>query len=240
MIAEARPEMRAVQGPDRPSGFCVDGVNGVDFGINARFGRGGMLGGGVTVGRTTFDYCWQNTLPNVEQRGTPGNLPRDSDFCTIQSDLWNGVGSQIKLQGVYPLPYGFVVSGSFKDVPGIAISATYQASNAEVRSSLGRDLSACRGAVPCTARAAVALVPTASSSGSTSAYLYDERIRQMDLRLTRSFPIMGSRIQGIAELYNVFDARPALGIVTTYGPAWQFPFAMLGGRLFKFGAQIDF
>src|SRR5712691_2175035 len=33
MIAEARPAMRAVQGPDRPSGFCVDGVKVLDFGL---------------------------------------------------------------------------------------------------------------------------------------------------------------------------------------------------------------
>jgi hypothetical protein len=236
-VDEVRMRWQDVAGAN---GRPHDVFNGIDIGVNARFAQGGLLAGGVTFGRTTFDYCWQNELPNVDQRGTPGNLPRNNDYCRIQSTLWNGVGSQIKVQAVYPLPYEFNVSGSFKDVPGITIGATYQASNAEVRESLGRDLSACRGAVPCAARAAVALVPVASSSGSASAHLYDERIRQVDLRLTRVFRVVGFRVQGIAELYNVFNRRSPLGIVSTYGSAWQLPVALLGGRLFKFGAQVDF
>jgi hypothetical protein len=146
----------------------------------------------------------------------------------------------MKVQAVYPLPYGFVVSGAFKDVPGIAITANYSASNAEIKPSLGRDLSACRGAAACTARRTVALLPTASSSGSTSAVAYDERIRQLDLRFTRTFRFGRARLQGSGELYNVFNARPPLGIVSTIGPAWQLPIALLGERLFKVGAQIDF
>jgi hypothetical protein len=69
----------------------------------------------------------------------------------------------------------------------------------------------------------------------------DERVNQVDLRLTRLFRFGGTRVQAIAELYNVFNNRPAQGIVGTYPRAvgWQFPFGILGGRLFKFGAQID-
>ena len=91
-----------------------------------------------------------------------------------------------------------------------------------------------------TARQTVALLPSASYQGNTSAALYDERVNEVDVRFSRIFRFGKLRVQGIAELYNVFNIRPAQGIVDTYGPAWQLPFAILGGRLFKFGAEVDF
>ena len=80
--------------------------------------------GGITIGRSVFDDCWQNSLPNVTQTTTPGvsaaapygTLPRTGGYCTIKSDLWDGVGSQIKLQAVYPLPYDFVLGASYKNL----------------------------------------------------------------------------------------------------------------------------
>jgi hypothetical protein len=150
------------------------------------------------------------------------------------------VGSQIKVQAVYPLPGDFVISGSYKHLPGLPIAANYNASNAQVAASLGRDLSACRGAANCTARASVGLAPSAFVQGNASAALHDARINQVDLRMTRIFRLGGLRLQGIAELYNVLNIRPAQGIVTTYGGYWQYPYALLGGRLFKVGLQIDY
>ena len=44
--------------------------NGVDFGVDFRMGNGGLLAGGITVGRTLVDTCWQNDLPAVGQIGT--------------------------------------------------------------------------------------------------------------------------------------------------------------------------
>ena len=225
--------------------------NGLDFSVNARFGQGGVVMGGVAMGRTLFDYCWQNDLPNVNQVGTPGftvqtgavsgYLPRTDGFCSIQTAWWDGVGSQIKLQAVYPLPLDFTVSGTYKLLPGIPIPATWNVANSAVAPSLGRDLSACRGltGAACTATTSVALLPNAFYQGNLSAVKTDDRINQVDLRVTKLFRVRGSRLQAIAELYNLFNSRPAQGIVGTYGPAWQFPFAILGGRLFKIGAQID-
>ena len=109
--------------------------------------------GGVTVGRTMFDYCWQNNLPNVNQITTPGSLParggghlpRTDGFCRIQSAWWDGVGSQIKLQAVYPLPLDFVVSGTYKHLPGIPIPATSSSRTRPWRRRSGATCAACRG-----------------------------------------------------------------------------------------------
>lgn len=225
--------------------------NGVDMVVNARFGKGGLLMGGVTVGRTTIDTCWQNDLPNVTQNGTatatgggdPILVPRASGFCDVTPAWWNGVGSQVKLQAVYPLPAGFTISGSYKQLPGIPITATLPATNAMVRSGAGglnRDLSACFGATPCAAIANIQLAPAPSNSGNTAGKLYDARLHQVDTKVTRAFKFGKSKVLGTAELYNVFNNRPAQGIVDTYGANWLRPGAMLGGRLFKLGAQVDF
>ena len=216
--------------------------NGVDIAVNAQFGDGGVLLGGVAIGRTRFDYCWNNALPNISQESQPSDLPRTAGFCEITGDLWDGVGSQIKFQVVYPLPYDINVSGTFKALPGIPIPASYNASNVELAASLGRDLSACRGAVgaACTAVKSVGLAPSANRQGDSAAVLHDERINEIDLRVTKALTIAGFRIQGVAELYNVTNNRPPTGITTTFGSAWQFPRALLGGRLFKVGVQVDY
>jgi hypothetical protein len=224
------------------TGDPKDVFNGVDVGVNARFGSGGLVAGGVTVGRSTFDFCWQNELPNVTQIGTPTNLPRASSHCRVQSDWWNGVGSQVKLQAVYPLPYGFIVSGSYKTLPGLPLTASFVVPAAVAAAELGRPRTGCigGGTGACSASPQAALLPSANFSGNAAAALYDERLHQTDLRFTRNFRFGKTRIQGIAELYNVFNNRPVQGIFTTYGAAWQLPTALLGGRLFKFGTQIDF
>ena len=213
--------------------------NGVDFAMNARFGKGGLVQGGVTLGRTLLDFCWMNSLPNVTQVGV-GSLPRTSGYCDVQTPLWNGVGSQIKLQAVYPLPFAFVLSGTYKNLPGVPISANYILTNAQVAPALGRDLSVCRGAVSCAQTVTVPVLPSAANQGNLSAALFDTRLNQVDLRVTRPIRIGKARVQPTAELYNAFNSRPPQGILATYGAAWKRPLAILGGRLFKFGAQIDF
>jgi hypothetical protein len=234
------------------TGDPTEVYNGIDLAVNARFGKGGVLMGGLGLGRTTFDYCWQNSLPNVAQVGTPGasqtntvgTLPRSDGFCRIQSTLWDGVGSQLKMQVVYPLPYEFVISGTYKHLPGQPIPANYLATNVALRGGLGRDLASCRGLVgaACSSTARIALLPSAFNQGNQSSVLLDERINQVDLRLTKGLKIGKTRIQGILELYNALNIRPAQGLLDTYsgtGATWQFPTALLGGRLLKFGAQID-
>jgi hypothetical protein len=44
----------------------------------------------------------------------------------------------------------------------------------------------------------------------------------------------------MADVYNIFNAAAATGVSTRYaGPFWLFPYQIMGGRLFKFGAQFD-
>jgi hypothetical protein len=65
----------------------------------------------------------------------------------------------------------------------------------------------------------------------------------MDLRLTKVIRLGRARIQGMAEMYNVFNAAAATGVSAAFPAAapafWLFPYQIMGGRLFKFGAQFD-
>jgi hypothetical protein len=217
--------------------------NGVDFAFNARWGRGALLQGGLTLGRTDLDNCYANNYPNI----TPENpisstlvQPRSAAYCHIVSPLWDGVGSQIKLQAVYPLPWDFQISGTYKNLPGIPQSATLVATNAQVAPALGRNLSACPAAGTCNATFSIPLLPIGNNGSTATAALYDTRINEVDTRLARTFRFGKVKVLGTADLYNVFNNRVAQAINTTYSATWLTPTSLLGGRLFKVGGQLSF
>ena len=70
--------------------------------------------------------------------------------------------------------------------------------------------------------------------------MYDRRLNQLDLRLSKNIRIGRGKIQGIFDIYNVANARTPQSSVSTLGAAYQRIISTLGGRLFKFGATIDF
>ena len=45
---------------------------------------------------------------------------------------------------------------------------------------------------------------------------------------------------GEFDFYNLLNVGPVLVLNTAYGAAWQTPTAILPGRLFKLGVQLDF
>jgi outer membrane receptor protein involved in Fe transport len=103
------------------------------------------------------------------------------------------------------------------------------APNAEVRPSLGRNLSA-----GVNANAAVNLIAPGT--------MYLDRVHQVDLRLARRFTIGRVRLEGNVSAYNLFNANPVLVANYTYSSAatWLTPTAILQGTLVKFGMQLHF
>ena len=215
--------------------------NGVDVGIEARMARGARLEAGVGVGRTVTDTCDFNSLPQV----LPNNIgeaavsttvltPRTAEFCHITRPWTAATG--LKLVAIYPLPWDFQFSALYFDKPGIPIVASRAYTNAEIRSSLGRDLGQCRGAATCNANVVVNMVPEGTQ--------FEKRLRQMDIRFSRSFQVGKVRLRGNGDLYNLFNASNVLNMTTRYagptGGQWLRPLQILGGRMFKVGAQVDF
>ncbi|PYR34270.1 MAG: hypothetical protein DMF90_17765 [Acidobacteria bacterium] len=69
---------------------------------------------------------------------------------------------------------------------------------------------------------------------------FEDRLTQLDVRLTKIFRIGGRRLQGMFDVFNVLNANTVLGVNATYGTAWLRPTSVMAGRLFKFGGQYDF
>lgn len=238
----------------RPSGFgLVDNLttqashygkqtqvfNGVDVTVNARLGGRGYLSGGVSVGRTVTDNCYQNDDPSLTAQVFPGpaalpatsSVPRLSSFCHV-APPWSS-GTQVKLMAVYPLVWGVQTSAIYQNGPGIPITASYVVNNAAIVPSLGRNLGSCRGAATCNANVTVELLPPS--------VLFEPRLQQLDLRFSRGIPLGGTRrLRADLDVYNVFNASNVLSANTTFGPAWLDVRQILGGRLLRLGGQVEF
>ena len=124
-------------------------------------------------------------------------------FCNV-SRPWSS-STQVKFNIVYALPWDFQASSIYQNIPGVPIRATYVASDAEIFPSLGRHLASCPSQTAATCNQnypAIDLIAPFTQ--------YGERIQQVDLRLTRNFPLAGSRkLQGNFDIYNILNAsRP--------------------------------
>lgn len=104
------------------------------------------------------------------------------------------------------------------------------------RQGLGRNLAACGTRPVCNATVTMHLTPTG--------FLYEDRWTQLDMRLSKLVRVGRVRMQGIANLYNVFNASPVLSVQNRYsspnGGRWLNAQSILDARLFKIGAQVDF
>jgi hypothetical protein len=215
--------------------------NGVDVGLEARMARGARFQAGVSVGRTTTDTCDFNNLPQVLPNSIGGTAvsttvvtPRTSDFCHISRPWTAATG--LNLVAIYPLPWDFQFSALYFDKPGIPIVASRAYTNAEIRQSLNRDLGQCRGAATCNASVVINVTPDSS--------VFEKRLRQVDIRFSRGFRVGKIRARANGDLYNLFNASNVLNMTTRYsgttGGQWLRPLQILGGRMFKFSAQVDF
>ena len=187
--------------------------NGFEVGLNARFGKGGLVQGGVANGQTVTDNCFTVDSPQAQRPG----------FCHVTLP-W-AKQTQVKFSGNYPLPWwGVQVSGTYQNLPGPTYGANRLFTSAEVVSSLGRNLSA--GTV---------LVPLVKPNT-----LWEPRFDQVDLRFAKILRIGKTRVQGQFDVYNAFNGSDVLAVNSTYGAIWRNPTAILAPRLIKFGAQVDF
>ena len=129
------------------------------------------------------------------------------------------------------------MSAVFQNLPGIPVTASYVATNAEIRPTLGRNLAQC-GANP-TCNGTVTLNNLFEPNTQ-----FADRLTQLDVRLTKTITIGRARVQGMFDVYNAFNANTVLAENNRYSATglnpWRRPTSILGARLFKFGMQFDF
>lgn len=107
------------------------------------------------------------------------------------------------------------------------------ATNAQIAPSLGRNLGQCGTAATCNGTVTIANVFAPNTE-------FDDRLTQVDVRLSKRIPIGRARVMAMFDVYNLFNASTITAVNTRYGPAWLQPIAILPARLFKVGAQLDF
>ena len=193
-------------------GTQLEHWNGIDVTVNARPGRGTLLQGGLSTGRTMTDNC--DVVAKIDNPSTR--------FCHVETSFL----TQVKFLGSYNVPKADVqVSGTFQSIPGPQILATYVATNAQVAPSLGRSLSGNAQNV------SVALVEPGT--------MYGDRLNQVDLRVGKILKFGQTRTAVNLDLFNAFNQSTVLTVNNNYA-SWLQPLSIVSARLVKISVQFDF
>jgi len=194
--------------------------NGFDLSLSTRLRGGAMLGGGINVGNSNISGAFVTLSSN--RRCFVVDSPQELYQC----DQPVPYRAQAKIHGSVPLPWNLQVSANFQSLPGPAITATYNVPTAAIAPSLGRNLAGGARTV------AVQIVQPFT--------MFEERINQLDLRLTKTVRVKRTTVKGIMDVYNSVNASSVLAMNTTYGATWLAPRQVLGPRLIKFGVEVQF
>ena len=188
--------------------------------VRTRLGTGIEVGASLDTGRSVEDQCFVV------------DSPQQLLNCRVVTPF--KAQTRIKMHGTYPLPGGFIVSGIFENLPGIAYEASYQALNAEIAPVLGRNLAACGTRAVCTLTVSVPLIPPQTE--------FEPRRSLLDLRLSKVFSVgPRRRLRANLDLYNVLNDGSILTINNNYGPEWRLPSgAILVARTIQVGGQLTF
>jgi hypothetical protein len=193
-------------------GKQIERWNGLDVTVNARPRPGILLQGGFSTGRTTTDNC--DVVTELEN---PSTL-----YCHVQTNFL----TDVKFLGSYTIPRVDVqVSGTLQSAAGPQILADYNATNAVVSPSLGRNLA---GGVN---NVSVNLVEPGT--------MYGERMNRVDLRIGKILRFGRTRTTASVDFYNMLNGNAVLAQNNAFA-TWQRPTSILLARFIKFGVQIDF
>ncbi len=239
--ALARPENFLVQAAGN-HGDMFQRYNGFDVNFDGRFDNGLVLSGGMSTGSRTFGECFVVDSP---MRARPG-------FCE-QSEPW-GPLTQFKLNGAVPLPYETQVSFVFQSLGGLPWLSEYRAGGSPTDQVL---INGQLGAIP-SGTETILLAPSGRGVNSlnvnslnkvpygTQFYfqasdLYEPRLNQLDLRLTKIVNAGNARFRAWIDFFNVFNANNVTNLSAAFNPVnYPVATAVMGGRMFKVGAQFDF
>jgi hypothetical protein len=198
-------------------------------GLESNIHPGVGLGASVDTGRSVQDNCFVVDSP---QQLLNCHLVTPFKAQTL-----------VKVHGSYTFPGNFVASGALQNVSGISYGANWAAPNSAIFGSLGRNLAACGSRAVCTATATVPLIPYMT--------VFDPRRTQLDLRLSKAFPLGGrKKLRADVDVYNVLNSSAVLFANQNYvappSVAWKSPVGssvvqgFVDGRLIQFGGRFTF
>ena len=187
--------------------------NGIDANINARI-RGGTIFAGASWDRQIRIEC---------EQADPNNLR----FCD-QSEFGMPYRTMVKVAGMYPLPYGFELSGAFQSYPG----GSQQVDDNE--HWLDVDYNVTRTILPALVQSSVT-IPLIQPGTK-----YLPRMNQLDVRVSRVFRVNRVRLRAQLDVFNATNSSAILDVGETFGPALDRVNQILPGRIVGLSARLDF
>jgi len=225
-------------------GKMTEHWDGVDFGIQTRLRQGVLLQGGVSTGRDSLNACAVTAkIPELLLGAAGGNqlnIPAFTGGGFNLGNVWltpescnatEKLQTQAKFIGMYTVPkIDVMVSGTYQNMPGPALAASFVASNALVSPSLGRALS---GGAPNTT---IDIIQPGT--------FYGDRINQLDLRFSKILRTGRTRTALNVDLANALNSDAVVTELFGYNPsnpaAWRRPNELLQARFVKFGVNFEF
>ncbi len=198
---------------DRNSDKIERWNNGFDFDVRARVG-GGNVFAGLSLDRQIRVQCETSD-------------PNELRFCD-QSAFGMPYKTMFKTAGMYPLPYGIEVSGSFQSNAGGAMRVDDGLPWQQVSYNVTR-----------------AVLPGLTQSSVTVPLIqpgskYLPRYNQADLRLAKRFDIGRVRLRAQFDVYNVTNSNSITDMGQIFGPALDRVNEIIPGRVYGFSTRIDF
>jgi hypothetical protein len=212
--------------------------DGFDLQFNSRYRRG-TASGGWSVG---------NTIQNTAISANGGQISNAINRCFVVDNpeqltsqvtpcaVKNPYQHRFRFNGSYELPWGGVqLAAVYQDLPGPLIVANRTFTSAEINAqatgALGRNL-----------RLATRTIDMLEPFS-----MFGDRVRQVDLRVSKLFRMGTQRFQANVDVYNLANASTATFIRNTYTAPnaetttpWLQPSQVMDGRFVKFSAQVDF
>ena len=175
-----------------------------------------------------------------------------SGYCNYAPG-W-GDGTQVKFNGLVPLPYDVDFSFVFQSLPGVARRSNYRAGadpveRAAIEAQIGHEMVTGFEEIPLFPSGIgfyedqpSASLPYLGFTFLDNTTQFEPQLYQLDLRLTKSLAIGGGRIRLDFDIFNVFNENAITRILDDYstGGTYPAPTAVMNGRLIKFGTTIDF
>ena len=210
--------------------------NGVDFIFDGRLPNGITLAGGVATGAAEVHECFVIDNPMQNRDGYCNYAPSWADR------------TQYKFNGSVPLPYDMAFSFVFQSLPGERRFSNYTIARQRefVEQQLGYPLLETGLRVPLFPGGIGFWTDARGGTLTTSRYVdnsvqWEPQVTQIDLRLTKILRFGGGLIRANFDVFNILNSNSVTRVLDTYTDPGTYPAVtgIMNGRLFKFGATID-
>jgi hypothetical protein len=158
------------------------------------------------------------TLGRNRGRTTGGGNNPNNDINAIGAVGFD-TPNQVNIAGAYPLRYGLQASGSLRTAPGQPLNRTFTVTTTQVPG-----LTQVTQSVNLTPRGEFRL----------------PRATLLDARLSKSFTLASSKLEAVADVYNVLNSHAITSAVQTVGPSLGQVGEIVDGRLLRLGIQWRF